>query len=90
MSETNHDDLVDSIFENFKSTEKYKDALQRAAEEMYENEMVDTNMAVLEIAEVAEKYEFYSSKEERQHALENCEWATKRDWINDKVQEWLL
>jgi hypothetical protein len=64
-------------------------ALLNAAEELYKNEMIDTNMDILEIGEVAEKYEYYKDEAERQQAIENCSWATKKDWINNKIEEWL-
>jgi hypothetical protein len=51
--------------------------------------MIDTNMDILEIGEVAEKYEYYKDEAERQQAIENCSWATKKDWINNKIEEWL-
>jgi hypothetical protein len=67
----------------------YRAALRRAAEEMYQHEMVDTNMEILEIREVAESYDYYFSEVERKISIENCTWATKEEWIKDKIDEWL-
>jgi hypothetical protein len=64
-------------------------ALRQAAEEFYQNEMVDTNMHIFEIREEAEKYEYYADENSRQEAIENCQWATKEEWIQDKIKEWM-
>lgn len=69
--------------------EKVSDALYRAAEHVYKSEMVDTNMEVLEIREVAEKYQYYKDEEEKKHAIENCSWATKDEWIYSVIDMWM-
>ena len=53
MSETNHDDLVDAIFEQFNNTNTYKDALQRAAEYVWRVEMDETNDKMTDVREYA-------------------------------------
>ena len=74
---------------NHATIEEWKSALRCAAEDMYESEMVDTNMSVHEIEEVASAYEFYENDEEREHAIQNCTYETKEDWIKDRIQEWI-
>ena len=64
-------------------------ALERAAEEAYQNEMVDTNMEIIAVKEVAEKYEYYDDDEQRQETIDHCEWATKEEWIKEKINVWL-
>ena len=89
MSETNHDDLVDAIFDQFKDKQFYIDALRRAAEESYENEMVDTNMEIVSVKEVAENYKYYVDEKEKQEAIDHCEWDTKEQWIDARMSIWL-
>ena len=67
----------------------FQGALRCAAEDMYKADMVDTNMEILEIREVAEAYDYYFSEDEKKIAVENCTWVTKEDWIKDKIEEWL-
>ena len=64
-------------------------ALERAAEEAYQNEMVDTNSYMTEIREFAEKYEYYVNAEDKQTTIESCEWETKSEWIKEKIDVWL-
>ena len=64
-------------------------ALERAAEEAYQNEMVDTNSYMTEIREFAEKYEYYANADDKRITIENCEWATKEEWIKEKINVWL-
>ena len=82
-----------TLFPEMESTgeiiQKFRIALRNAAEEFYQNEMVDTNMHILEIGEEAEKYEYYVDEDSRQEAIVNCQWATKEEWIEDKINEWL-
>ena len=80
--------MVDAVFEQFKDKQRYVDALRRAAEEMYRSEMVDTEMDILEIKEIAEHGD-YANDNEYKNAIENCTWATKEDWILDKLNEWM-
>jgi len=77
---------------NFKEKElidKYEAALERAADQVYQSEMEDTNMAVLEIREVAEKYRYYQSDEEKKQALENCGWDTIKEWKETLIDLWM-
>jgi predicted transcriptional regulator len=46
-------------------------------------------MHIFEIREEAEKYEYYADENGRQEAIENCQWATKEEWIQDKIKEWM-
>ena len=63
---------------------RYKKALRRAAEELYENEVVLTDMEHLMIREVAEKYDHFMN-EEKNIIMRNCIWATKEEWIEDTM-----
>ncbi len=74
---------------NHTTIEEWKAALRCAAEDMYQSEMIDTNMAVLEISEVAGAYEHYENDEERQEAIQSCIYETKEDWINDRIHDWI-
>ena len=71
------------------SIKQWKAAIRQAAEDMYESDMVETNMAMLEITEVAEAYEHYENDEEKQKAIQNTSFATKEEWIQDRIQEWI-
>jgi len=88
-SEKTRKELIDSIFTQFKNNQKYNIALRRAAEEAYQNEMVDTNMEIIAVLEVAKEYEHYDSDEEKQATLDHCEWDSKKQWITNKMTEWL-
>jgi len=81
--------LVDAIFDQFKDKQVYIEALRRAAEESYQNEMVDTNSYMTEIKEFAEKYEYYVNADDKRITIENCEWATKEEWIETRMSIWL-
>lgn len=85
-----------TLFPKIESTKEIQDkfdkleaALRQAAEEAYQNEMVDTNMAMLDIREVAEKYEYYTDEDSRQDTIKNCIWATKEEWIEDIIFAWM-
>lgn len=74
---------------NHLDIEELRHAVRVAAEDMYKSEMLDTNMAILEIREEAEKYEHYADEEEKQEAIRNCSYETKEDWIEDRIQSWI-
>jgi hypothetical protein len=69
--------------------DRYESALWRAAEQFYKSEMEDTNMAVLEIKEVAEKYPLYRNEQDKKEAIENCAWETKRQWMETLIDLWM-
>jgi len=70
-------------------TEPYQKALHRAAEEVYQLEIIGTLMESSTIREVAEKYEYYANKEDREITIHNCEFDTKEEWIQNKIREWM-
>lgn len=79
----------DAQFNEKELVDRLEFALERAAEEAYQNEMVDTNSYMTEIKEFAEKYEYYQNSDDRNITIENCEWATKEEWIKEKINVWL-
>jgi hypothetical protein len=88
IPDRNRDDVYGQLNE-IELIDKYDKALLIAAEEAYQNEMVDTNSYMTEIKEFAEKYEYYHNKDDKQTTIENCEWATKGEWIENKMTGWL-
>jgi hypothetical protein len=78
--------MVDEIFDQFKDKQKYVEALRRAAEDIWAIQMDETND---KMTEFAEKYEHYSSEEEKKHVLEDCLWATKEEYITTLIESWL-
>ena len=67
----------------------FQGALLRAAEEAYQNEMMDTNVEILDIKTVVVAYEYWNSDEERQEALDHCQYESKEEWVQEKMDQWL-
>jgi len=86
---TNTEELVDAIFDEFKSKQKYKEALRRAAEYVWRAEMEDTNDKMTDVLEFAEQYGHYESEQEKERALKNCIWESKDEYISALIESWI-